>query len=221
MVGVCSIRNEELGMRNFNYALRIAHYALPFVCAAILILFTNTAKATDAEFLLNNAELYPTSTGAAYCDEIVQDTLAQITSDDMTTYEKVRACYDYLVDTCHYGDNVLRLDFPEANGTARAYGMLVGHVGACDDYSSAFTALTRAIGLNCYTVYGQTARADGGYTGHIWCVMNIDGVEYVFDPQIDDNIGADIYYRFCVTYDETPDSYYPSEICWDYFPPFY
>ena len=139
----------------------------------------------------------------------------------MTTYEKVRACYDYLVDTCHYGDNVLRLDFPEANGTARAYGMLVGHVGACDDYSSAFAALTRAIGLNCYTVYGQTARADGGYTGHIWCVMNIDGVEYVFDPQIDDNIGADIYYRFCVTYDETPDSYYPSEICWDYFPPFY
>ena len=190
-------------------------------CAAILILLTSKASASDAEYLLNNAELYPTLTGADYCDEIVQETLAQITSDNMSTYDKVFACYNYLVNTCSYGDNVLRLDFPEANGTARAYGMLVGHVGACDDYSCAFAALTRAIGLNCYTVYGQTARADGGYTGHIWCVIAIDGVEYVFDPQIDDNIGADIYYRFCVTYDETPDSYYPSETGCGYFYPTY
>ena len=181
-------------------------------CAAILILLTSTAHASDAEYLLNNAELYPTATGEDYCDEIVRQTLERITNDGMTTYEKVRACYDYLVDTCAYGDNVLRLDFPEDNGTARAYGMLIGHIGACDDYSCAFAALTRAIGLNCYTVYGQTARASGGMTGHIWCVIAIDGVEYVFDPQIDDNIGADIYYRFCVTYDETPGSYANSEV---------
>ena len=190
-------------------------------CAAVLILMTGSARAADAEYILNNAELYPTSTGADYCDEIVQETLAQITGEYMSTYDKVLACYNYLVDTCSYGDNVLRLDFPEANGTARAYGMLAGHVGACDDYSCAFAALTRAIGLNCYTVYGQTARADGGYTGHIWCVIAIDGVEYVFDPQIDDNIGGSSYYRFCVTYDETPGSYYPSETGWGYFYPTY
>ena len=181
-------------------------------CAAILILLTTSAEAADAEYILNNAELYPTSTGADYCDEIVWQTLNQITTDDMTTCEKVRACYDYLVDTCTYGDNVLRLDFPEDNGTARAYGMLVVHVGACDDYSCAFAALTRAIGLNCYTVYGQTARADGGYTGHICCVI---------DPQIDDNIGANVYYRFCMTYDETPGSYYDDEVRWGYFEPLY
>lgn len=189
-----------------------------------LLLLSNSAKASDAEWLLNNAELYPTSSGDDYCDAAVYQTLAQITNDDMSTYEKILACYDYLIDTCNYGDNVLRLNFEEANATARAYGMLVGHVGACDDYSCAFAALTRAIGLNCYTVYGKTARADGGYTGHIWCVINIDGVEYVFDPQIDDNIakgGATGYYRFCVTYDETPDSYYPSETGWGYFYPLY
>jgi len=187
----------------------------------IFFLFSGSVKAADAEFLLNNAELYPTVTGDEFCDEIVQKTLEKITFDGMTTYEKVLSCYNYLVDTCSYGDNVLRLDFPEDNGTARAYGMLVGHVGACDDYSCAFSALTRAIGLNCYTVYGQTARANGGYTGHIWCVIAIDGVEYVFDPQIDDNIGGSSYYRFCVTYDETPGSYYDAEVRWGYFEPFF
>lgn len=190
-------------------------------CAAILILLTGSATAAQAEYVLNSAELYPTLTGEDYCDEIVLETLAQITTDNMSTYDKVLACYNYLVDTCTYGDNVLRLDFPEDNGTARAYGMLVGHVGACDDYSCAFAALTRAIGLNCYTVYGQTARANGGYTGHIWCVIAIDGVEYVFDPQIDDNIGGSSYYRFCVTYDDTPGAYYDSEVRWGYFEPFY
>jgi len=190
-------------------------------CAAIFILMTGSAKAAIAEYVLNNAELYPTSTGVAYCDEVVWATLNRITTDDMSTYEKVLACYNYLIDTCSYGDNVLRLDFPEDNGTARAYGMLVGHVGACDDYSCAFAALVRAIGLNCYTVYGQTARADGGYTGHIWCVIAVDGVEYVFDPQIDDNIGGSSYYRFCVTYDDTPGAYYDSEVRWGYFEPFY
>ena len=131
-------------MKNFvkHCALRITHYALLF--ASVLILLTGTAKASDAEYLLNNAELNPTTTGADYCDEIVWQTLNQITSDNMSTYDKVRACYDYLVRTCSYGDNVLRLDFPEDNGTARAYGMLVGHVGACDDYSCAFAALTAA-----------------------------------------------------------------------------
>ena len=189
--------------------------------AAIFFLATSSVEATDAQFLLNNAPLRPTSTGADYCDEIVWQTLNQITTENMTTYEKVKACYDYLVITCRYGDNVLRLDFPEANGTARAYGMLVGHVGACDDYSCAFAALMRVIGLNCYTVYGQTARASGGYTGHIWCVMKINGVEYVFDPQIDNNIGHNVYYRFCVTYDETPGSYYPSHVRQEYFAPLY
>ena len=185
-------------------------------CAAILILMTGSAKAAQAEYVLNSAELYPTLTGEDYCDEIVLETLAQITTDDMSTYDKVLACYNYLIN-----DNVLRHDFPEDNGTARAYGMLVGHVGACDDYSCAFAALTRAIGLNCYTVYGQTARANGGYTGHIWCVIAIEGVEYVFDPQIDDNIGGSSYYRFCVTYDDTPGAYYDSEVRWGYFEPFY
>lgn len=189
--------------------------------AAVLILLTGSAKASDPVSLLNNAPLQPTATGADYCDKIVKLTLTHITNDKMTTYEKVKACYDYLVSTCRYGDNVLRLNFPEANATARAYGMLSGHIGACDDYSCAFAALTRAIGLNCYTVYGQTARASGGYTGHIWCAMKINGVEYVFDPQIDDNIGANVYYRFCVTYNETPGSYYPSEIGHGYFYPLY
>ena len=196
-----------------------------------LCLLTGSTHAADAEYLLNNASLKPTYTGLKSCDIIVQQTLAQITNGNMTTYEKVKACYDWLIKNCSYGSNKELFKTPEFStelykdygGAFRARGMLVGRVGVCTDYSYAFAALTRAIGLNCYLVRGQTARATGGMSGHDWCVIKINGVEYVFDPQIDDNIakgGAIGYYRFCVTYDETPGSYEPKGHSLGIFAPF-
>ena len=193
--------------------------------ALSMCLFLNHVLAADAVSVLNSAQLTPVLTGYEPCDRIVMYYLNRITKPEMSTYAKVQACYDWLIVHCSYGDNINRLQYvDEAYGPGRAAGMLEGHIGACDDYSCAFAAMTRAIGLNCYTVYGQTSRADGGYTGHIWCVINVDGVEYVFDPQVEDNIarGGDIYYyRFCKTYDEVYENYIPQRIETDYFTPIY
>ena len=188
------------------------------VLTMTFIWMTNVTFASDAEYLLNSVELTPMETGFEPCDIAVQETLSRITDDSMSTYEKVKACYDYLIDTCSYGSNEERHKYlsyvpNDLVGAGRAAGMLEGHIGACDDYSSAFAALVRAIGLNCYTVYGQTSRARGGMTGHIWTVININGTEYVFDPQIDDNIskgGPTYYYRFCKTYNEVAGCYVPA-----------
>ena len=88
--------------------------------------------------------------------------------------------------------------------------MFKNHVGVCDDYTAAFVFMTRAIGLESYYQSGQTHKASGGYTGHAWCVMLIDGTQYVFDPQVEDNIaggGKISYQRFCKTYDEVAGKY--------------
>ncbi|MBR1728778.1 MAG: transglutaminase domain-containing protein [Selenomonadaceae bacterium] len=185
---------------------------------AFLINSAVITSAANAEYILNSAELNPTYTGFEPCDKMINYTLYYVVNDSMSTYEKVKACYDYLIDYSSYGDNVERLKYLEyvpdyLIGAGRACGMLEGHIGACDDYSCAFAALVRAIGLNCYTVYGQTSRASGGMTGHIWTVINVDGEEYIFDPQIDDNIskgGQTYYYRFCKTYDEVSGCYAPA-----------
>jgi len=185
---------------------------------SLMFNFSGKTHASDAEYLLNSAELIPTYTGFEPCDTMIDYTLQYVVDDSMTTYEKVKACYDYLIDYSSYGSNEERhkyLSYVPSNlvGAGRAAGMLEGHIGACDDYSCAFAALVRAIGLNCYTVYGQTSRASGGMTGHIWTVINLDGTEYVFDPQIDDNIskgGPTYYYRFCKTYGEVAGCYIPA-----------
>lgn len=189
-----------------------------------MILFINSAFAADAVSALNSAQLTPTLTGFEPCDRQVMYTLSQITTPEMSTYAKVQACYDWLIVNCRYGylDEFTAPNFPEEEGATRAMDMLVYKIGACDDYSCAFAAMMRALGLNCYTVYGQTSRADGGYTGHIWCVIKINGVDYVFDPQVEDNIarGGDVYYyRFCKTYDEVYENYIPQRIEGNYFKP--
>ncbi len=191
-----------------------------------MILFINSAGATDAVSVLNSAQLTPTMTGYEPCDTIVLDTLAQITTPEMSTYDKVLACYDWLIDNCRYGylSEYTIPDSPEDEGITRAMDMLAYKIGACDDYSCAFAAMTRALGLNCYTVYGQTSTASGGYTGHIWTVIKINGVEYVFDPQVEDNIakgGKVYYYRFCKTYNEVYENYMSYRVDGRYFKPLY
>ena len=202
-------------MRKFFIALVLS------MCLSI-----NSAMAADAVSVLNSAQLTPVLTGYEPCDRTVLYTLSRITNNNMSTYAKVQACYDWLIVNCRYGylDNFTTPELPHEEGATRAMDMLNYKLGACDDYSCAFAAMTRALGLNCYTVYGKTSRADGGYTGHIWCVIKVDGVEYVFDPQVEDNIarGGDVYYyRFCKTYDEVSENYIPQRIESNYFTPLY
>lgn len=57
----------------------------------------------DAETALNAMPLYPIKTGYRTLDDMIDRLFARILTDDMTTYEKVSAVYDYLVTTSTYG----------------------------------------------------------------------------------------------------------------------
>ncbi len=176
---------------------------------------TTTSISSSVQNVLNKAKLNPKRSDFEPLNKEIDAVFAEVIANDMTTYEKVKACYDYLIDYCSYGNNAAASDYSDFYfsgyyNEVSAYGMLKGKVGVCDDYSVAFAMLMEALGLNCYTVSGQTAKAGGGYTGHIWCEMNIDGTIYVFDPQVEDNIakGGDVYYyRFCKKYEEVPTKY--------------
>lgn len=178
---------------------------------------TVNAKGVSAlETLLNNVQLNPEilsadrsryaykpdcgvayTQGAEVSDEELNAytnfILSAITTPEMTTYQKVKACYDWIIDHYSYGD------WDDCYGYMDCYG-----------YTDAFVYLTRAIGLKSYFAHGETHAAAGGYTNHGWPVIVIDGVEYVFDAEIDDSIakgGKTRYYRFGKTYAELPNKY--------------
>ena len=170
-------------------------------------------------YKLNSVSLSPQQSSYAPLNSLVQQVLSQITSSNMSTYQKVMACYDYLVNNCRYGDAPSSYFNPgdEANerlyAEKSAYAILHGKVGICINYSAAFVAMTRAIGLKSYLRTGQTTAYAGGYTAHVWCEIELGGTMYIFDPELDDEMmtrgDTYEYTRFCRTYDQMTYHYVP------------
>lgn len=170
-----------------------------------------------AAAILNAATLRPRSTGTEALDKAVDGILAGILTDGMTTYEKVKACYDYLIENVTDGSGTLRITGrgPYQNSgdytlVLRAQDVLEKGVGTSEDYAAAFLVLTRRIGLSCYVVDGETAKSGGGWTGHTWNIISVGGTDYVFDVYTDDagsTGGSTSYSRFCKTFDQVSQSY--------------
>ncbi len=197
-------------------------YKMIAVMMAIVSLCSITvcAKGNPEADILNAAIITPTDapSGSQPMNEMINYLLSQITTPEMTTYDKAKACYDWLIMYMQYGlpevDIVYSLS---ANISAFAnlndcigYASLMTATGTCSEYSLIYSYMLKAIGLDSYLAQGMTHKADGGYTGHVWVMANIGGVEYVFDPQVEDNIakgGAIGDYRFCKTYAQLPDKY--------------
>lgn len=177
---------------------------------------TESAVENTTENLLNSTALKPMRTNCAALDRKVDEIFAQILKSGMSTYDKVKACFDYLVKNGAYTQNLL-LEDPadgilydsalDANIVALAYGMLTSNRGVCDHYSAAFVVMTRALGLESYFVAGQVRSKGGGYTGHAWVNIRIGGTYYVFDPQVQQNNAGTPYYFFCKTDAQMGDMY--------------
>ena len=137
-------------------------------------------------------------------DRLVNEVLSKIITDNMTTYQKVVAIYDYIIKTSSYvGGHVAGTDVGYQRMfdlfiSMNAYTLLETHEGVCDNYSSLFVVLTRAIGLETYLMMGQVKTKGGGTTGHVWTLMKLDGKYYTFDPQVEQNnlVNGKIQYTF-------------------------
>lgn len=172
---------------------------------------------SSAQTILNAATLRPLMTGNSELDTIVGNILAKITTSKMTTYQKVKACYDYIINTTSYGGGIITMEsrspyknFGDYEKVMEALQLFKTGKGVCDDYAAAFTVLTRRIGVQSYCTGGETSKASGGFTPHAWNIIAVCGRDYVFDTQVEDNIargGTIAYYRFCKTYSQVSENY--------------
>ncbi len=162
-------------------------------------------EGSDAETILNSATLEPMKTNNEELDSIIDGIFAEILTEDMTTYQKTKAIYDYLMDNCYYGWGAVSWsgkyvmhddDYVVVMGK---HILKTGH-GTCDNYSAAFVAMARRIGLNAYFARGYAGNMSGYLDTHEIAIVSIGGVDYSFDPQIDDyssRAGHRTYSLFC------------------------
>ena len=153
------------------------------------------APSGSIESILNSAKLNPTKTGYPTLDNYATSVLNSVTNDSMSTYEKVKAVYDWIINNMSYqlgfviGEEIDSLintygfyekDAVEVFLATNGFGT---HKGSCDNYSAMFVVLTRRIGLESYPISAIT-NAGGGHTT---VNIKINGKWYNFDPQREDN----------------------------------
>lgn len=159
------------------------------------------------EKLLNGAKLTPMRTGCKKLDAKVDEIFKKIHTSGMSTYQKVKACFDYLVKNGIYErgyfvespiEGMIYESTLDDMLVDAAYQMLSSNHGVCDDYTAAFVVMTRAIGLESYYVGGYTTNTSGVKNGHAWANVKLGGTYYIFDPQVQQK-NKTPYYFFCKT----------------------
>ena len=165
-------------------------------------------KATSENLrkVLSEAVLVPTVTRDTAVDAKVKEVLNQVVKPDMDNYDKLLACYKWIINNAYYNYeegytdrwNLAKVNYSnlrDQQAVSLAYPILIGkngqRYGTCINYGSAMTIFARALGFDAYRVGGETLRKDNSYGGHYWCVIKINGIWYNFDPQNADNNWAD------------------------------
>lgn len=176
--------------------------------------YSDSYVSTDIKSLLNSASLNPMKTNHSELDGMVDNIFAQIHTSGMSTYDKVKACYDYLVNNLTYEVQVVWMvndpcykSYLDRTIVSFANTTLSTKGGVCDQYTMCFVVMCRRIGLEAYPAGGKVAAKAGGYTGHTWAYIVLNGTNYVFDPQVQSNNMDASYYYFGKTYSQLGSMY--------------
>ncbi len=118
--------------------------------------------------------------------KIAKEFVNNYITDDMTDFEKEMEIIQYMVQNITYDfDNFLSDTIPETSYGAQ--GALLYGTAVCSGYTDTFTLLADACGLETMEVSGE-GRGIGGWGGHAWNKIKLDGEWYHVDVTWEDPI---------------------------------
>ncbi len=118
------------------------------------------------------------TSGNEELDKLVKDLLKEITTEDMTREEKLRAAYEYCRDHLQYRRN----NFYEPGQTGweveEALTMLQKKKGNCYNFAASFAMLARQLGYDAEAVSGLVGSE---LQAHGWAEIVMDGERLFYD----------------------------------------
>ncbi|MDO5425836.1 MAG: transglutaminase domain-containing protein [Eubacteriales bacterium] len=117
----------------------------------------------------------------------VSQVLTDLNLTDKSTYEKVKAIYDYVCKNVSY-------DYTDNDGKFSAYNALVKRSAVCQGYASLIYRLMRDAGIECRVIKGT-----GMGVAHSWNIVKIGSKFYNLDATWDAGRDDDEYKCFLKT----------------------
>ncbi len=126
---------------------------------------------------------------------IVKKILSEIITEGMTPEEQLKACYFYMIDHSTYERFY---EAPSGEWTwTREYAeyILTTGQGNCYRYASGLAYLVKELGFDVKVITGEVKARRGGTTPHSWVEICLDGTWYLFDCELQDANGIDLYQK--------------------------
>ena len=142
--------------------------------------------------------------GKAQQTAVVEGILASIITPEMTEEEKLRACYDYMVNTHTYKRTY---ETPTADWTGTfGWEILTSGQGNCFRFASAYASLLRGLGYDARVATGKIGSSRGGLAPHGWTEVLIGDTWYIFDTEMQYATKGrkDYYFKTYATYPSKP-----------------
>ncbi|MBQ7428522.1 MAG: transglutaminase domain-containing protein [Butyrivibrio sp.] len=113
------------------------------------------------------------------------------TSSGQGQETQLRKCYNFLINRMSYERSY---DTPTGNWTADyASKALSTGKGNCYGYAAAMAYIADGLGYSARIAVGQIESSNGGTTPHAWTEIKIDNDWYIFDAEMEDATGRDLY----------------------------
>lgn len=196
-----------------NIRLKAALTAALMILTVFLPIFSHTAYAgeadgSDTEFarsIINSGVGAPDRfLASAYpeYESILLSHTGTITAGASDLYEAALMLYDWMVYNVTYAYGHF--------GAESIGDIFEKKIGSCTDFSYAYMAWLRYNGIRAWCASGSYY--SGSYRwDHTWCVAEIGGVEYVFDPEVQNynyvRTGVMSHTKFCVDPDKAAANY--------------
>lgn len=142
--------------------------------------------------------------GEAVQAEVVEKILSSIITPEMTEEEKLRACYDYVVNNSGYNRTY---ETPTADWTGTfGFELLTTGKGNCYRFASAYASLLKGLGFDARVATGKIGSRRGGLTPHGWTEVLVGDTWYVFDSEMQyaTKKGKNYYFKTYETYPSKP-----------------
>lgn len=168
---------------------------------------TNTADGDEEAIreLVNSLSLCPKTSGYAKLDRKIEEIMPGIIGESADTYDKVKACYSYLIENCRYSPTT-KYSYEED-----AYILLDTFQGSCTYYVAALHYMLQYLGVENTIINGYRYPVPNEQASfHRWIEIKMNGTSYILDPQWEDSLYGrryDKYTRFFVTHEQMKGNY--------------
>ena len=176
---IATISKDELILTHLN------NYIHPFNS------FTNikTSINENGEINLKIAYLYRTEEKEAI-NARVDEILANILTDDMDDYDKLKTVHDYIVDNTKY-DVERNEESTSEYSSYTAYGPLFEGFATCNGYTDLMAIFLTKLGFNNFKVATTPDEISYSSTGHIWNAVYFEDNWVHIDLTWDDPVSSD------------------------------